>query len=130
MRASAFRALLVGGVVAVVSSSQLSSAESVLQSQYQCQNGSLVDTKTGKALTSARRCGLGIEEVELTKGTCAAGKLLDSIGRGHTTRSDIELVIAHHDEDLSWSDPFSSIRTVYTKGKAEGTVSPPARCRP
>ena len=93
-----------------------------VESQYHCQNGSLIDTHTGQVLKSTQRCAWGPQAELNLKGACAAGELLDSIGRGHLTRSEVELVIAHYNEDTSWSDPFSSIRTVYTKGKAKGTA--------
>ena len=55
--------------------------------------------------------------IELPRATsCAAGRLLDDIATGRTTRRDVELVIAHHHEDLAWSEPYARIRTVYTKG--------------
>lgn len=32
-------------------------------------------------------------------------------------KSDLEIVISRFNEDLSWSDPFMDIRTIYNKGK-------------
>lgn len=31
-------------------------------------------------------------------------------------KSDMEIVIARHNEDISWSDPYRDIRTIYNKG--------------
>jgi hypothetical protein len=39
---------------------------------------------------------------------------------GNLLRQDIEIVIARHDEDINWSDMYSSIRTVYDKPGKNG----------
>jgi hypothetical protein len=41
---------------------------------------------------------------------------LDGISRGTLSRSDVEIVLARYDEDISWSDMYADVRTVYCKG--------------
>ena len=49
--------------------------------------------------------------------SCAASLLLQDLADGRVQRSHLELVIAHKQEDLSWCDPFDSVRTIYTKAE-------------
>jgi len=39
-----------------------------------------------------------------------------SVGQAHT-KKEVELVLAHFNENVSWSDPYASVRTIYCKGK-------------
>ena len=41
--------------------------------------------------------------------------LLDQILSGQLSKIDVEIVLSRHNEDISWSDMYSSIRTVYDK---------------
>ena len=52
-------------------------------------------------------------------GSDTLGNALDSI-----TRRDIEVVIAQHDEDLTWSAPLASVTTVYTKKEGRPRSAP------
>ena len=38
-----------------------------------------------------------------------------ALNRQLLDRSKLEVVISHANEDLSWSDPYDAIRTVYTR---------------
>ena len=40
---------------------------------------------------------------------------LNNITLGLLTRKNVEIVISRHNEDISWSDMYASIRTVYEK---------------
>ena len=48
---------------------------------------------------------------------CATADLLRQVYKADVTRADVELVVVSHDNDLAWTEPFSSIRTVYQHGK-------------
>merc|ERR1719201_2795292 len=41
---------------------------------------------------------------------------LEKITRGDVSKRDVELVLAHFNENVSGSDPYASIRTIYCKG--------------
>lgn len=45
----------------------------------------------------------------------------------HLSKSEVEIVLARFDEDVSWSDSYSNLRTMYCKGKANvpGCISLP-----
>jgi len=48
---------------------------------------------------------------------------LQKITRGDIGKSEVELVLAHFNESVGWSDPYASIRTIYCKGsKVPGCV--------
>lgn len=48
---------------------------------------------------------------------------LHSIKRGRTTKKDVEIVISRYNENIAWSDMYTSIRTIYDKGE-NGTHLP------
>lgn len=41
---------------------------------------------------------------------------LRAIKDGRIGRAQVEVVLAHHNEDLSWSEPYAKVRTIYCKG--------------
>jgi hypothetical protein len=41
---------------------------------------------------------------------------LQRIAKGDVSKKEVELVLAHFNEDPSWSDPYASVRTIYCKG--------------
>mmetsp|Transcript_4379 Transcript_4379/g.10373 ORF Transcript_4379/g.10373 Transcript_4379/m.10373 type:complete len:484 (-) Transcript_4379:105-1556(-) len=41
---------------------------------------------------------------------------LQDLYNGRVSKSHVELVLAQHDEDIAWSNPLKSVRTVYCKG--------------
>ena len=56
---------------------------------------------------------------------------LGAIRSGLLTRRDIEIVLSRHGEDISWSDMYSSIRTIYDKSdNSSGSASASARLLP
>jgi len=61
--------------------------------------------------------------VALCLATCAAAKLsqtqvsqLERLKAGDVSKKEVELVLAHFNENQSWSDPYAAIRTTYCKG--------------
>merc|ERR1719456_2228285 len=42
---------------------------------------------------------------------------LSRITKGDVGKNEVELVLAHFDENVSWSDPYASVRTIYCKGQ-------------
>ena len=81
--------------------------------------------RSGAILPVTRPCGVS-SSLHTNLGplsSCATGTLLASIEAGHTTRREIELVVAHFDdEDLSWTSPFAPLLTVYSKGNTLTTA--------
>ena len=53
--------------------------------------------------------------------SCAGAELLAAIERGEVDRRNLQVVVVRHAEDISWSDSFSAVRTVYEK---QGTEFP------
>jgi hypothetical protein len=45
----------------------------------------------------------------------AAGMLSDIL-LGKISKSEVEIVLAHYDEEITWSDAYKSVRTIYCKG--------------
>lgn len=48
---------------------------------------------------------------------------LDAIRSGSLTRENIEIVLSRYNEDISWSDMYSSLRTVYDKSGDTGSLA-------
>jgi len=59
-----------------------------------------------------------------TINTCAGSELLAALGRGSLRRAAVEVVVVRHDEDISWSDEFARVRTVYSKPGPELSLLP------
>jgi len=55
----------------------------------------------------------------------SAAGLLSKILLGSVSKSQVEIVLAHHHESVAWSDPYKHIRTIYCKGKKKDR---PAGC--
>ena len=53
--------------------------------------------------------------------SCAGAELLAAIERREVDRRNLQVVVVRHAEDISWSDSFSAVRTVYEK---QGTEFP------
>ena len=51
--------------------------------------------------------------------TCAAAEMLAAIERKELDRRDLQVVVVRHAEDISWSDAFAAVRTVYEKPGTE-----------
>jgi len=46
----------------------------------------------------------------------AAAGAFDNIAKGRVSKSEVEIVLAHFNEDIRWSKPYRNIRTIYCKG--------------
>jgi len=46
----------------------------------------------------------------------SAANMLSDVLLGNVPKSEVEIVLAHYDEDIDWSNPYSNIRTIYCKG--------------
>jgi len=46
----------------------------------------------------------------------SAAGILSDILLGKVSKSEVEIVLAHYDENVAWSDAYKSIRTIYCKG--------------
>jgi hypothetical protein len=53
--------------------------------------------------------------------SAAQQQRLEGILSGDVDKTQVEIVLARFDEDLEWSDLYSSITTVYNKGKPLST---------
>jgi len=67
-----------------------------------------------KGLKAACAVGLAIAGTTAS----AQSEYLKHVMRGEVSKADVELVLAQHDENVAWSDPYASVRTVYCKGGA------------
>jgi len=45
-----------------------------------------------------------------------SASMISNILMGETPKSEVEIVLAHYDEDVQWSSPYKNIRTIYCKG--------------
>ena len=57
--------------------------------------------------------------------SCPGSELLAALEGGSLSREAIEVVVVRHDEDISWSDEFARVRTVYTKRGPELSIVSP-----
>lgn len=78
---------------------------------------------------SPRHSGSSVFEerhMQLSQADSAANMLSDVL-LGNVPKSEVEIVLAHYNEDIEWSNPYSSIRTIYCKGPHK---SRPPGCHP
>ena len=80
-------------------------------------------THDDKLLAATARCRWSNHGYTLDQGdhdhapaTCAAHELIRSVIAGEVNKSQLELVVARYDEDISWSNVYARVRTVYDKG--------------
>ena len=83
--------------------------------QYNVQDGNV--TQGGVLVDTSLTCHWGLKEAAATpSASCAGAELLATIGRKAVDRQKLQLVLTRHTtEDISWSDPFAAVRTVYEK---------------
>lgn len=75
-------------------------------------------TESAQVLEVTRRCQWSAQQPTRDSDLnddCPEARAIDSIASGRVSRKDVEVVIAHYDEDLAWATPLSKISTVYTK---------------
>ena len=61
----------------------------------------------------------------LASTSCAGAELLAAIEKTEVTRGELQVVVVRHAEDISWSDPFAEVRTVYEKPGTPLATLPP-----
>ena len=83
-------------------------------------------TQGGVIVDASLPCNWGLTEAAATPSgaSCAGAELLAAIGRKEVDRQSLQLVLVRHTEDISWSDPFAAVRTVYEKPGKVLPVSP------
>ena len=114
--------LLANGVEAISSLDALSTWQCNPQDGSVSQNGVTVDASVP--------CNWGItgpnQQTEVTASTrCAGAETLAAIEKKEVDRRNLQVVVVRHDEDISWSDPFAAVRTVYEKPGTELAALPP-----
>jgi len=81
------------------------------------QNGVIVD--------ASLPCNWGLTEESATRSsTCAGAETLASIEKKEVSRENLQVVVVRHEEDITWSDPFAAVRTVYKKSGKKLSVHP------
>jgi len=88
-------------------------------STWQChlQDGSV--SRNGAIVAASRPCSWELAKNSwLTQGrsnvsSCAGAELLAAIERREVDRRNLQVVVVQHAEDISWSDSFAAVRTVY-----------------
>ena len=96
-------------------------------STWQChlQDGSV--SRNGAIVAASRPCSWELAEDpwraqgRSNVSSCAGAELLAAIERREVDRRNLQVVVVQHAEDISWSDSFAAVRTVYHK---QGTMLP------
>ena len=87
-------------------------------STWQCNSQGSV-TQNNVIVDVSVPCSWGLTEIlrraEVVTGTCAGAELLAAIERREVNRRNLQVVVVRHAEDISWSEPFTAVRTVYEK---------------
>ena len=96
-------------------------------STWQCNTRDGSVWKDGAIVDASRPCNWGLsEESSPRSSTCAAAETLASIEKQEVSRKNLQVVVVQHEEDISWSDPFAAVRTVYKKSGKKLSVHPQA----
>jgi len=77
-------------------------------------------SRDGAIVDASRPCNWALAESSRrapgrSNASCAGAELLASIERREVDRRNLQVVLVRHAEDISWSDSFASVRTVYDK---------------
>eukprot|EP00964_Phaeocystis_antarctica_P159505 scaffold130560_cov60-Phaeocystis_antarctica.AAC.1 len=92
---------------------------------WQCNAQDRSATQDGVIVGASLPCNWGLTEAATTpSASCAGAELLAAIDRKEGDRQELQLVLVRHTEDISWSDPFAAVRTVYEKPGKALPVSP------
>jgi len=98
-------------------------------STWQCnpQDGSV--QQNGVTVDASIPCNWGLtglsQQTEATANSwCAGAETLAAIEKKELDRRNVQVVVVRHDEDISWSDSFAAVRTVYEKPGTELPVLP------
>ena len=88
-------------------------------SAWQCDAHDGSVSQNGVIIDASLPCSWGLTEAplpeSLTSTSCAGAKMLAAIEKQEVTRNELQVVVVRHAEDISWSDPFAAVRTVYEK---------------
>ena len=98
-------------------------------STWQCNAHDGSVSQNGVTIDASLPCSWGLTDAplpgSLTSTSCAAAKMLAAIEKQELSRSELQVVVVRHAEDISWSDPFAAVRTVYEKpGTKLAALSP------
>jgi hypothetical protein len=92
-------------------------------STWQCNAHDGSVSQNGVTIDASLPCSWGLTDAplpeSLTSTSCAAAKMLAAIEKQELSRSELQVVVVRHAEDISWSDPFAAVRTVYEKPGTE-----------
>ena len=121
--------LLLGAAPHTAAWSVSESEDAILYSRWQCnahdgsvyQNGVIIDASV--ACDWGLTGNLQLEALVST--SCAGAEMLAAIEKQEVTRNELQVVVVRHAEDISWSDPFAAVRTVYEKTGTELAALPP-----
>ena len=115
--------LLLGAAPHSTAWSVSESEDAILYSSWRCtaHDGSV--SQNGVTIDASLPCSWGLTDAplpeSLTSTSCAAAKMLAAIEKQELSRSELQVVVVRHAEDISWSDPFAAVRTVYEKPGTE-----------
>ena len=99
------------------------SSLTALSSTWQCnpQDGSV--QRNGVTVDASIPCNWGLtgpkRNAEAKTSSCAGAETLAAIEKKELDRRKLQVVLVRHDEDISWSDSFAAVRTVYDKPGTE-----------
>ena len=122
--------LLLGAATNTAAWSVSESEDAILYSAWQCNAHDGSVSQNGVIIDASLPCSWGLTEAPLpeplTSTNCAGAKMLAAIEKQEVTRNELQVVVVRHAEDISWSDPFAAVRTVYEKPGKELAVLPAA----
>ena len=99
-------------------------------STWQCNPDGSV-SQNGVTVDASTPCNWGLagpnRAAETQAGSvsrCAGAETLAAIEKKEVDRRNLQVVLVRHDEDISWSDSFAAVRTVYEKPGTEFLMLP------
>ena len=97
-------------------------------STWQCDPADGAVARNGVLLDASLPCNWELADAlraeRMPNASCAGAELLASIERQELDRRSLQVVLVRHTEDLSWSEPFAGVRTVYEKPGREFAALP------
>ena len=103
--------------------------DAILYSRWQCNADDGSVSWNGVVVDASLPCSWGRTEAPhaepLASTSCAGAELLAAIEKTEVTRGELQVVVVRHAEDISWSDPFAEVRTVYEKPGTPLATLPP-----
>ena len=85
--------------------------------------------QNGETVHASIPCNWGLtrpnQHAETTTSSCAGAETLAAVEKKELHRRNLQqVVVVRHDEDISWSDSFAAVRTIYEKPGTELPVLP------